>query len=166
MLPPNPLVRGPFTLPLSPLFLSLSLSFSLVLFLSLSLPLLLPRFQPPHQSSKIRTHQVHLLRSFQQISMAQVQSEQSLITSTSTVWGLVWVAAVYRSVGLTWLSCDLSCDPQVTFQACDLPEARLLYDQLAVICPIMVGSDGITGSFKFCPPPIAPPSCQFQRRLL
>lgn len=27
---------------------------------------------------------------------------------------------------------------QVTFQACDIEEARLLYDQLAVICPIMV----------------------------
>ena len=28
--------------------------------------------------------------------------------------------------------------PQVTFQACDIGEARFLYDQLAVICPIMV----------------------------
>lgn len=27
---------------------------------------------------------------------------------------------------------------QVTFQACDLQEGRLLYDQLAVVCPIMV----------------------------
>ncbi len=29
---------------------------------------------------------------------------------------------------------------QVTFQGCDITEARLLYDQLAVICPIMVRS--------------------------
>ena len=31
----------------------------------------------------------------------------------------------------------LSC-LQVTFQACDIDEARHLYDQLAVICPMMV----------------------------
>ncbi|CAI8000015.1 Glutamate--cysteine ligase catalytic subunit [Geodia barretti] len=33
---------------------------------------------------------------------------------------------------------------QVTFQACDLPEARLLYDQLAVICPIMLSISAAT----------------------
>lgn len=27
---------------------------------------------------------------------------------------------------------------QVTFQACDIDEARHLYDQLAVVCPVMV----------------------------
>ena len=27
---------------------------------------------------------------------------------------------------------------QVTFQACDIEEARHLYDQLAVVCPVMV----------------------------
>jgi len=30
------------------------------------------------------------------------------------------------------------CCLQLTFQACDLKEARLLYDQLAVLCPIMM----------------------------
>ena len=33
--------------------------------------------------------------------------------------------------------------PQVTFQACDIQEARHLYDHLAVVCPIMVrGREG------------------------
>lgn len=27
---------------------------------------------------------------------------------------------------------------QVTFQACDIEEARHLYDQLAVVCPLLV----------------------------
>ena len=29
---------------------------------------------------------------------------------------------------------------QVTFQACDVDEARLLYDQLSNICPVLVST--------------------------
>ena len=32
------------------------------------------------------------------------------------------------------------CCLQLTFQACDLTEAKHLYDQLAVLCPVMVSS--------------------------
>ncbi len=38
----------------------------------------------------------------------------------------------------TGFGAGLSC-LQVTFQACDVDEARHLYDQLSVICPILVG---------------------------
>lgn len=34
---------------------------------------------------------------------------------------------------------------QVTFQACDIEEARHLYDQLAVVCPVMV-----SGNSRLC----------------
>ena len=33
------------------------------------------------------------------------------------------------------------CCLQVTFQACNISEARLLYDQLAPLCPIMVSAE-------------------------
>jgi glutamate--cysteine ligase catalytic subunit len=36
------------------------------------------------------------------------------------------------------------CCLQVTFQACDLPEARLLYDHLAVVCPVMMAISAAT----------------------
>lgn len=36
------------------------------------------------------------------------------------------------------------CCLQVTFQACDLQEGRLLYDQLAVVCPIMLSVSAAT----------------------
>ena len=42
------------------------------------------------------------------------------------VWGLEWDVHVYKSY------------QQVTFQGCDLEESRHLYDQLSVMCPIMV----------------------------
>ena len=73
--------------------------------------------------------------------MEQDPSEQSQTTSTWTAWGLAWAAAVYRYVPGHVISHDyhVTCHVvQVTFQACDLQEARLLYDQLAVICPMMV----------------------------
>ena len=34
---------------------------------------------------------------------------------------------------------------QVTFQGCDINEARHLYDHLAVMCPIMVSTNGAAG---------------------
>ena len=43
----------------------------------------------------------------------------------------------------------LSC-LQVTFQACDIDEARHLYDQLAVICPMMVCGGGGDGGSGVC----------------
>lgn len=37
---------------------------------------------------------------------------------------------------------------QVTFQACDLQEARLLYDQLSVVCPVMMAISAATPVFR------------------
>ncbi|KAL5493226.1 hypothetical protein EMCRGX_G014373 [Ephydatia muelleri] len=40
------------------------------------------------------------------------------------------------------------CCLQVTFQACDIGEARLLYDQLAVICPVMLALSASSPAFR------------------
>ena len=37
------------------------------------------------------------------------------------------------------------CCLQVTFQACNIAEARALYDNLAPLCPIMVNKEGHLG---------------------
>ena len=75
----------------------------------------------------------------------------SPITSIWIVWALAWDAAAYRYIcalhhyyiivyDIIVLIVSIS---QVTFQACDIEEARHLYDQLAVICPVMVSRSSV-----------------------
>ena len=41
------------------------------------------------------------------------------------------------------------CCLQMTFQACNIQEARLLYDQLNPLCPIVVSSEHVSGVVWF-----------------
>ena len=85
--------------------------------------------------------------------MGSRQQPHSQITFTGTVWVWEWDAAACRLLSNTALSLHTHthtctyiytnslCPLQVTIQACDIDEARFLYDQLAVVGPVIVSSN-------------------------